>query len=112
MKTIKITWAGGEYPLNISDGADAPKTIADDIIIRAIIKNNMVRDYYFTSAGRLSWRMRTASGRISARLNKATCPVTVEGFAYRPYIAGGYMRHAWVAIEASDTKKKGKRRRK
>ena len=95
MKTIKITWANGEYPLEISDGVNAPKTIADDIIIRAI--RNDIKDYYFTSNGSLTWHLRTGSGRISTRLNKATCRVTVEGFAYRPYFAGGYMRYAWVA---------------
>lgn len=95
MKTIKITWAGCEYPLEISDGVNAPKTIADDIIIRAI--RNDIKDYYFTSDGSLTWYLRTASGRISTRLNKATCRVTVEGFAYRPYVAGDYMRYAWVA---------------
>jgi hypothetical protein len=96
MKTIKITWAGREYSLEIAEGANAPKTIADDIIIRAIIGPDS-RDYYFTADGRLTWHLRTASGRISTRLNQATCPVTVEGFAYLPYIAGEYMRYAWVA---------------
>lgn len=95
MKRIKITWAGREYSLEVGEGANAPKTIADDIIIRTI--RNDTKDYYFTSDGSLTWHLRTASGRISTRLNKATCRVTVEGFAYRPYIAGGYMRYAWVA---------------
>jgi hypothetical protein len=95
MKRIRITWAGREYSLEVGEGADAPKTIADDIIIRAI--RNDIKDYYFTADGRLTWHLRTASRRISKRLNKATCPVSVEGFAYRPYIAGGYMRYAWVA---------------
>lgn len=96
MKTIKITWAGREYSLEVGEGANAPKTIADDIIIRAIIGPDS-RDYYFTADGRLTWNMRTASGRISKRLNQATAQVAVEGFAYRPYIAGDYMRYAWVA---------------
>jgi hypothetical protein len=95
MKTIKITWAGREYSLEIAEGVDAPKTIADDIIIRAIL--NDTKDYYFTASGCLTWHLRTASGRISKRLNQSCAPVRVEGYSYLPYIAGGYMRYAWVA---------------
>jgi hypothetical protein len=95
MKKITIEYANQSFELAIGIGNEEPQTIADDIIIKAI--NGEVGDYYFCANGALTWHLRTAKGRISKILNTAIgTPVRVEGYAYKSYCAGGYMRRAWV----------------